>query len=107
MLNKQEKWEKIQEILEELARTEYRLEMPFTYYYRKAEKIIGSYFCGDEKEDFILFVNKDYPNPSLIIDLIDQHCHILNQEVLVYTLDDRGITLYESVTPENYMIIDL
>lgn len=107
MLNKQEKWEKIQDIIKKLEQPDSRLERPFTCYYRKAGKIIGSYFCGDEKDDFILFVNKDYPNPSLIIDLIDQHCHILNQEVLVYTLDDKGIMLYESVTPENYMIIDL
>ena len=107
MLNKKEKWQEIQEILKKVEQPDSRLERPLTCYYRKAGKIIGSYFCGDEEEDFILFINKDYPNPSLIIDLINQHCQILNQEVLVYPLDEKGITLYETVTPKNYLMIDL
>lgn len=107
MVNRTIKWSNLQEILEKIELPAYRFQRPLTCYYRKAGQIIASYFCGDKKDDFRLFINKDYPNKSLLIDLIDEHCHILNQDILVYTLDNESMNLYKTIEPTNFFVIDL
>ncbi|ACK72950.1 hypothetical protein PCC7424_4588 [Gloeothece citriformis PCC 7424] len=97
----------INEVVLEARKRKKLGRLPFTYYYQKLGKIIGSFFCGDQDEDFILFFHLDYSDPSLILKLIEQHCQVLKEEILVYPLRTKGIELYETVTPENHLIIEL
>nr|ADN17564.1 hypothetical protein Cyan7822_5703 [Gloeothece verrucosa PCC 7822] len=82
-------------------------EVPFTYYYKKSDNFVGSFFCGDETDEFVLFFCIDYYEQDLILELIAEHCYALNEEVLVYPLTTKAIELYETVTPENFLIVEI
>ena len=101
-------WRQVRKALEEVEKRQEMGHLPFTCFYRKEGELIGSYFCGDEQEgDFVLFINKDYPDPVFVINLINQHCQFLNDEVKVYTLDKKGTELYKMVKPKSSIFVDL
>ena len=103
-----DKWSSVREALKEVEDRRRIGQIPFTCFYRSRGKLIGSYFCGDDEEgETVLFVNKDYSDPALLVDLINQHCQFLNDEVRVYTLDARGIELYEMIHPQNSIFVEL
>jgi hypothetical protein len=103
----QHNWERITEVVLEAQRRKNSKKLPFTYYYQKSGILLGSFFCGDEEGVFVLFFNLDYGEPSLILELIAQHCQILQEEIFVYPLEGKGIKLYETVTPNNFKIVEL
>ncbi|MEA5510536.1 hypothetical protein VB715_12250 [Crocosphaera sp. UHCC 0190] len=82
-------------------------QIPYTIYYRKSGIIIGIYSRDELEESGILFVNKDYSDPALVLELIHHHCHILNEEILIYTWDAKAMEAYESVVPRFYRLVDL
>ncbi|WP_041238282.1 hypothetical protein [Gloeothece citriformis] len=105
--NLQINWGLITKVILEGKQRQELGELPFTYYYQKSGSLIGSFFCGDEEGEFILFFNLNYPDSAVILQLIAQHCQVLKEEILVYPLDSQGIELYSTVTPEKYIILDL
>lgn len=102
---------KVQSALQEIERRRETRQIPFTCFYVKEGELIGSYFCGDEQEkDSVLFLNKGYPDTVFLLNLIDQHCQYLEEEVKVYTLDtlDRRETeLYEKIRPKSSIFVNL
>ena len=102
---------KVQSALQEIEKRQETGQVPFTCFYIKEGELIGSYFCGDEQEkDSVLFLNKGYPDPVFLLNLINQHCQYLKEEVKVYTLDilDRRETeLYEKVRPKSSIFVNL
>lgn len=101
-------WSRVREALEEVEERRRVGQIPFTCFYRRKGILIGSYFCGDDEEgEFVLFINKDYSDPALLVDLISQHCQFLNDEVGVYTLDARSTKLYGTVNPKNSISVEL
>jgi GTPase SAR1 family protein len=97
----------IREIISEIQYWQQIGQDSYTVYYRKSGKIIGIYSGNEPEESGILFVNKDYSDPALVLELIHQHCHVLNEEIMIYTWDAKAIETYESVTPRFYRLVDL
>ena len=101
-------WKNIQKALEEIKERQEEGRIPFTCFYRRQGDLVGSYFCGDDEEgEFVLFLNKSYSNPTLLVKLISHHCQILNDAVQVYALDDAAVKLYEKVVnPKEAIFVD-
>ena len=101
-------WSQVKRALAEVEERKRQGLIPFTCFYRRQGKLLGSYFCGDDEEgEFVLFVDKDYSEPAVIVDLISQHCQFLNDDVRVYTLDKPGIEMYEMVHPQNFICVEI
>ena len=101
------KKEQLKEIINEIKHWQQIKKVPHTIFYRQSGKVIGIYSVTETDESGILFVNKDYPDAALIVELIHQHCHVLNEEILVYTWKAKAIEAYESVVPQSYRLVDL
>lgn len=101
-------WENIHEALEEIKERQEEGRIPFTCFYRRKGHLVGSYFCGDDEEgEFVLFLNKNYSNPTLLVNLISHHCQVLNNTVQVYALDRAAVELYQRVVnPRESICVD-
>ncbi|WP_013334327.1 hypothetical protein [Gloeothece verrucosa] len=97
----------IREVVREAKQRQQTGQVPFTYYYKKCEKFIASFFCADETNEFVLFFCVDFHEPALILELIAEHCYASNEEFLVYPLTTKAFELYETVTPENFLIVEI
>lgn len=97
----------LKKIAAEIRHWQQANQTSYTIFYRQSGKIMGIYSVNEEDEVGILFVNKDYPNSDLILELIHQHCHTLNEEILVYTWNQEAIDAYEAIVPEFYSLVDL
>lgn len=100
-------WHQVKKALWEVEQRRETGELPVICYYRKSGILIGSFMCNDEEGDTVLFFNSNYPHPETIVNLIVQHCQILNEEVAVYPLASKGINFYETLTPQSYINVDL
>ncbi len=95
------------EVIDEIKERQKQGQGSYCCYYRSGKALLAVYSWTAPDEAGVLFLNKDSEHPVKLISLVDQHCHLFNEEILVYALSAQAMEAYEKCTPAEYRELEI